>query len=478
MVSMANLGIAVSRLVAENAIESDKTNRLMQRSGAAASEAEIDEKNKEKEIANDVKSLSQDGRGSLRKAGVRFGAYHIYAPALLKPAPRALAAQLWSLAHGGVEGAKVLEEVAHLASSGRTSFPANPEIAKDLYRVAGFRVCGERAVRVDILERLADLIRPAVAYRPGVTAGDPPPGAADGNGFIVTVGMTSLAGCSGEAFASILKSLGFHMETRQGPAITVPLVPKAPTEPVQAKPAGEAGEVGETETADETAAEAAEIAAAEGQASEEAVLSAEQTDAEAPVEPEPAEIEAAVAEAVPEPVEEAVDEAPAEPPSDEAILAESALQSAVEEAVETVVAEIPSEAEAETAPTEPTTIEVWTPGRPHQRREGGRPQGRRPEKRAPREWIIPQRPERPERPKPAEGGEGERREGGRKFEGRPPREGGKPRFEGKPRQDRPRDNRAERPFASSERRERDKQPDPNSPFAKLLALKAELEKKK
>lgn len=429
-------------------------------------------------IANDVKSLSQDGRGSLRKAGVRFGAYHIYAPALLKPAPRALAAQLWSLAHGGVEGAKGLEEVAHLASSGRTSFPANPEIAKDLYRVAGFRVCGERAVRVDILERLADLIRPAVAYRPGVTAGDPPPGAADGNGFIVTVGMTSLAGCSGEAFASILKSLGFHMETRQGPAITVPLAPKAPTEPVQAKPAGEAGEVGETETADETAAEAAEIAAAEGQASEEAVLSAEQTEAEAPVEPEPAEIEAAVAEAVPEPVEAAVDEAPAEPPSDEAILAESALQSAVEEAVETVVAEIPSEAEAETAPAEPTTIEVWTPGRPHQRREGGRPQGRRPEKRAPREWIIPQRPERPERPKPAEGGEGERREGGRKFEGRPPREGGKPRFEGKPRQDRPRDNRAERPFASSERRERDKQPDPNSPFAKLLALKAELEKKK
>lgn len=80
---------------------------------------------------------------------------------------------------------------------------------------------------------------------------------------------------------------------------------------------------------------------------------------------------------------------------------------------------------------------------------------------------------------------GEKREGGRKFEGKP-REGGK-RFEGrprfdKPRGDRPRDNRQdlrnERPFASSERRERDKQPDPNSPFAKLLALKAELEKKK
>ena len=39
------------------------------------------------------------------KHGIRFGAYHLYAPALLKPAPRALAAQLWSLKHGGLDGA-------------------------------------------------------------------------------------------------------------------------------------------------------------------------------------------------------------------------------------------------------------------------------------------------------------------------------------------------------------------------------------
>jgi len=454
-------------------------------------------------IAGDVKGLSQEARGALRKAGIRFGAYHLYAPALLKPAPRALAAQLWSLKHGGLDGAVGLEEVAHLASSGRTSFVANPEISKDLYRVAGFRVSGERAVRVDILERLADLIRPAVAYRPGTTPGDPPPGAADGNSFVVTVGMTSLAGCSGEAFASILKSLGFHMETRPGPAITVPLLPKAATQPVQAKPAGPTAESegaavladASVETPAEQAGEPqsdearAEEIRAEGQSSEEAVLIAEQAGAEAPAEPDEADIEAAAAEAQSDIVdEEPVGEAaPAEPPSDEAVLAESAMQAAADEAVElaatgTSSAEAAATEGAEAA--EPAMIEVWSPGRPHPRREGGRPQGRRPEKRAPREWIIPQRPERP---KPAEG-EGEKQEGGRKFEGRPrrdekPRQGDKARFEGrsrfdKPRGDRPRDNRSERPFASSERRERDKQPDPNSPFAKLLALKAELEKKK
>ena len=113
----------------------------------------------------------------------------------------------------------------HLAGSGRTSIPVDPEIAKGFYRAAGFRVCGGRAVRVDILERLADLIRPAIAYRPGVTPGEPPPGAADGDGFVATRRMTSLVGCSGEDFASILKSLGYVMERRPGPAITMPLVP-------------------------------------------------------------------------------------------------------------------------------------------------------------------------------------------------------------------------------------------------------------
>src|SRR5439155_545620 len=37
-------------------------------------------------IAAEMKDLDQASRASLRKYGVRFGAYHIYLPALLKPA--------------------------------------------------------------------------------------------------------------------------------------------------------------------------------------------------------------------------------------------------------------------------------------------------------------------------------------------------------------------------------------------------------
>ena len=55
-------------------------------------------------VAEEVKGLQQPERASLRKYGVRFGAYHIYVPALLKPVPRALAAQLWALSHDGHAG--------------------------------------------------------------------------------------------------------------------------------------------------------------------------------------------------------------------------------------------------------------------------------------------------------------------------------------------------------------------------------------
>src|SRR5262245_47876667 len=151
----------------------------------------------------------------MREYGLRFGAYHLYVPTLLKPAPRSLAAQLWALKHEQPE-VKGLDELQRLAASGRTSIPVDKETPKALYRTIGYRVCGERAIRVDILERLADLIRPALAWREGAT-GAKPPGAHDGTGFTVTGAMTSLTGASGDDFASILRSLGYRMERRPKP---------------------------------------------------------------------------------------------------------------------------------------------------------------------------------------------------------------------------------------------------------------------
>ncbi len=236
-------------------------------------------------VADEVKGLDQPARATLRKYGVRFGAYHIYLPALLKPAPRVLATQLWALKHGGSER-KGLEAIEQLAASGRTSIAADQEIAKVLYRTAGYRVCGARAVRVDILERLADLIRPALAWRAGA-AGAKPPGAIEGFGFTVTVGMTSLAGCSGEDFASVLRSLGYRMEKR-------PKAAELPPAPVESTP---------------PAARSAQATLPQAASTDDAVAPAPAVDGEPSPEPSVETTEAATADAPA--VEDAVVEAAA-----------------------------------------------------------------------------------------------------------------------------------------------------------------------
>jgi ATP-dependent RNA helicase SUPV3L1/SUV3 len=171
------------------------------------------------QVSDEVKGLDQDVRGKMRKLGIKFGAYHIYLPLSLKPAPRELALILFALRNGGIRQPGVTD-IPHIVLSGRTSFLVDPEVDPRLYEIAGFKVAGKRAVRVDILERLADIIRPLIAIDPTRFQGEPPAGAAEGNGFRVTVEMTSLLGCSGEDFASILTSLGYRV--RRTPKAVAP----------------------------------------------------------------------------------------------------------------------------------------------------------------------------------------------------------------------------------------------------------------
>ncbi|MGX1743909.1 helicase-related protein [Bosea sp. NPDC055353] len=459
-------------------------------------------------VGDEMKALDQEGRAALRQLGIRFGAFHIYMPALLKPAPRALAAQLWALKHGGPETAG-LDDIAHLAASGRTSFPVDKAVPKGLYRAAGYRVCGERAVRVDILERLADLIRPAIAYRPGVTQGVPPTGAADQDGFVATGAMTSLVGCAGEDFASILRSLGYVSVKRPGPAITVPLAPPpAATEPAQpvVAPAAEAGtEDAATEGEVATAqTEAEPAAAAEGPSEPAAALNED-----APAEGEAVVVEAPAVETADTPIlTEAELDTVREPVPADAMVALPAAEEATP--AEASVGEAPA-AEAlaaEVAPAEPELIEVWRPHR-HQggrRPEQGNPRGRRDgeprrEGGERRGGDRPQRKGRPggprrdgrpdNRPAAAAGGEGapaqrQERQGERPRRDDQPQRQGRPEGHRGPRPDFKRDGRpggprreerggAERFQQAPRPRPANREPDPDSPFAKLAALKAQLE---
>jgi ATP-dependent RNA helicase SUPV3L1/SUV3 len=374
-------------------------------------------------VADEVKGLDQDARAGLRNLGVRFGAYHLYLPALLKPAPRALAAQLWALHQSGpVSG---LDEIPALAASGRTSFKADPSTPTDLYRALGYRLCQDRAVRVDILERLADLIRPAITYRAGITPGEPPAGAAEGNGFTVTVAMTSLTGCSGEDFNAILRSLGYRVERKPAPRADA-----APATPAPAEPAEAAASASDVDPSLEASSEILADAVA------------------APSEPA-AEIPAVEVGA-------ATDEAPSEPVTAEPVMAEP---------------EPAAPVTAEQTAAEPVMIEIWRPGRSeHRRPEHRRPEHKRPERPAaavPPAEGAPREDRKPRFRRPDKK-EGRDFKGGYKGGQKGPPHG---KGSGGPRRDERPDQQQPRP--QPERRERPI--DPNSPFAALAGLKARLE---
>jgi ATP-dependent RNA helicase SUPV3L1/SUV3 len=494
-------------------------------------------------ISAEMKDLDQPSRASLRKYGVRFGAYHIYLPALLKPAARALASLLWAEKQSNVD-MSALSGAQHLAGSGRTSFPIDKALPRDAYRVLGYRQCGERAVRVDILERLADLIRPALAWRE-TSPGEKPAGAFDGRGFVVTQAMTSLTGSAGEDFASILRALGYRME-RRPPLPPKPVVVEAPV--VEAAP-----EAALPEAAVEAPAEADPEAAVEVAAIETVAVETPEVAVAPAVEP-------VVAESQPEqpaPVEEANTEAPQEQAAVEAAPETPALSDAAPSdvsAAEAPAADVPpvdaTAAAPETAVV-PELIDVWRPGGRSEERRPRHDRARHRHHDRPQEGAVaaaaPGEPgeapkherhrrggrnrnhefRKPRPDAPVEGApvavaaEGAPTSEPREDKGRPPRE----RFEGKGRdrdkdqgqardqgrdrdkgkfgggrdkggRDHGRDNGgrdkggrdkggrdkggresgpSHRQYATSAApRERDRPVDPNSPFAKLAALKEQL----
>jgi ATP-dependent RNA helicase SUPV3L1/SUV3 len=232
-------------------------------------------------VTEEMRALDQTARAQLRGYGVRFGAFNIYFPALLKPASSELALILWVLKNGSARGLD-FAALPEPPRPGLTSLIADKALPEDYYRVGGYHVCGPRAVRIDMLERLADQIRPLVAWRPHPDKPDAAPKGATGDGgFRATPEMMSILGCSAGELGNVLQALGFRLDrVRIAPASPQPVavvaeadatapeaaaaeVPAAPPETV-AEPlsAPEADSTGTAApTAPVPAAEPAEIAA-------------------------------------------------------------------------------------------------------------------------------------------------------------------------------------------------------------------------
>ncbi|KAA9010237.1 helicase-related protein [Histidinibacterium aquaticum] len=159
------------------------------------------------DVAQEVRDLDQDARGALRRHGVRFGQFTVFMPLLLKPAPTRLRLVLWSLQKG-------LDTFPEAPPPGLVTVPAAKDAEPGVYAMSGYRAAGERAIRIDMLERLADMLRDKDSK----------------GGFEATADMLSITGMTLEQFANLMEGLGYKAEKGE----RVKQKPVAATEPTDA----------------------------------------------------------------------------------------------------------------------------------------------------------------------------------------------------------------------------------------------------
>jgi len=140
------------------------------------------------EFSKEVKALDQDTRSKFRKHGVRFGQYSIFQPSLLKPEPTRIRMLLWKIYHKPTI-------VPEPPVPGLVTIPSIKDVNPLFYAISGFRLLGARAIRIDMLERLADLIRAKDTKM----------------GFEATPEMLSITGLTLLQFKELMVSLGYKV---------------------------------------------------------------------------------------------------------------------------------------------------------------------------------------------------------------------------------------------------------------------------
>ncbi|MFK7835338.1 MAG: helicase-related protein [Sulfitobacter sp.] len=187
------------------------------------------------QVADDVKALDQDARGALRKHGIRFGQFTIFLPLLLKPAPTRLRLVLWSLSKG-------LDEFPESPPPGLVTIPVEPSAPEGSDTMSGYRNAGTRAIRIDMLERLADMLRAENSR----------------GGFEAKADMLSITGMTLEQFADLMGGLGYNAEKGEREKVK-PVAEAAAPDPA---PAEDASPTAQAVPAEEVAVAAADEAPA------------------------------------------------------------------------------------------------------------------------------------------------------------------------------------------------------------------------
>ncbi len=156
-------------------------------------------------VAKQVNVVSREGRRALRGYGVRFAEHNLYMPALLKASPAKLRFDLWRLQ-------QTEDSTVAMPNPALMSVLVDPNAPEGFYDAAGFAPCGQRAVRIDILDRLARTLRGKSRKGP----------------FPMDPALMSTVGCGAEGFGEILTKIGFRLVEIEGEIRIGPIPRKRP----------------------------------------------------------------------------------------------------------------------------------------------------------------------------------------------------------------------------------------------------------
>jgi len=237
-------------------------------------------------VRNELRKIEQADRALLRKLGIRFGEVSIFMPALLKPQQSLYRLVLWAI-HKGID------PIPETPIAGLTSIPLGDQ-PDEYYEMSGFRKAGTRAVRMDMLEKVAVMAREK----------------AEKGELRAESDMMSFVGCSGDDFKAILNMLGYFEapadakdkpeEAASEPPEAAPESPETASEPKATEEPEASAKTAETavettvETTAETAAKTTEKTTVEKDETERAEVKSEAPeptpDASEPVPEAPAEL--------------------------------------------------------------------------------------------------------------------------------------------------------------------------------------------
>jgi len=145
----------------------------------------------------EIDALSREERKVLRNFGIRIGRESVYVIDLLKPKAIGARALLWGL-FMRLNGASTLN--VPIPKPGQVSVVPDKAFPDAFYEAIGYRVMGKLAMRIDMIERIAETAWTLNRKSP----------------FAMAPELLALGGCGADEMSLVLKLLGYSQSEKKG----------------------------------------------------------------------------------------------------------------------------------------------------------------------------------------------------------------------------------------------------------------------